>query len=164
MTKLNPFWERKEPVLFSDETIAQRVRELPSVDEELSFFDVTSSEPDPLDFMFFLQKQFEEVFFGNLKKLPPDQQIGITLDLLNCLTNEIEEVRNELPWKHWKRYRKEPNHDLIRKEIIDLVHFLLSLCLIWGIDQNNILEEFLRKHTINRSRLKEQWTTQTPRG
>lgn len=46
-----------------------------------------------------------------------------------CMKMEAAELLDSLPWKHWKYKETEYNTDNIKIEIIDILHFALSLHL-----------------------------------
>lgn len=51
-------------------------------------------------------------------------------DFLACITSEVEEIREELPWKHWKKYTKSINHHELRVEVVDLWKFVMNLTIL----------------------------------
>jgi dimeric dUTPase (all-alpha-NTP-PPase superfamily) len=143
-----------------DNTIRRRILDLKTVDQEVRAYEDVGSHPESecaIECIFFLQKQLEQVFYPDFMSLDPDLRSALTRKFLECLSSEIEEIRNELPWKHWKRFLKEPDEQKIQGELIDVFHFLISLMLMWGITSENLFRMFITKHSINRYRLMEQW-------
>jgi dimeric dUTPase (all-alpha-NTP-PPase superfamily) len=80
--------------------------------------------------------------------------------LLTCMTQEIAETRDCLPWKKWRRYKgydfkkMEKN---IRFEVVDILHFWLQLCLVLGISATDIVKYYFVKCEINSQRQKNNY-------
>ena len=54
---------------------------------------------------------------------------------IDCIDDELSEVINWLPWKHWKNYSDfEIKKTEIRFVLIDILHFVLSLNLLQSKD------------------------------
>lgn len=105
-----------------------------------------------LDLLLSKQRAFGEKFcdFGNLDEAG---KVKWTTEFLACLSNELEELRRELPWKHWKKYDNfKVDINKVSYEIIDLLHFWLSLCLVWGLDAKYIVNLYLNKNKVNHER------------
>lgn len=48
-----------------------------------------------------------------------------------CIMDELSEVLGWLPWKHWKDYTDyRVEHIEVRFELIDILHFVVNLCLL----------------------------------
>lgn len=75
---------------------------------------------------------------------------------LACMSNEIEEIRDWLPWKDWKNYGDDAPIDLeeIRLECIDLFHFLLELMICLGMYSCDIHRYYVSKWEENIERQK----------
>jgi hypothetical protein len=85
----------------------------------------------------------------------------LTDTLITAIIHEAVELRDWLPWKHWsKRPGNKSSITLgsmehiaeIHMELIDMLHFWLALCLLWGLDAESISELYLQKHETNRDR------------
>ncbi len=75
-----------------------------------------------------------------------------------AMTNECEELRDSTYWKHWcseaqegKRFRL---HDLqnARVEVIDMLHFWISLAQCVGLDAADVVRLYKQKHAVNNAR------------
>lgn len=84
------------------------------------------------------------------------------LDNLQCIHNEVEEIRDHLPWKHWKQY---PDHVLdleeIRFEYIDLLHMVLNGPIYLGLSGPDIYRYYVSKHLENLRRQREGYVQKT---
>lgn len=66
-------------------------------------------------------------------ELNDKERILITDKLIHAIHDECSELLNWLPWKHWKNYDDfKLDKTEIKFEIIDLVHFVNELWMIWG--------------------------------
>lgn len=84
-----------------------------------------------------------------------ENKVKWMLEMIACMSNELEELRDALPWKHWKTYDKD--HFLkqlpeIKYEVIDLLHFLLEMMLILRIDATEMLQLYSSKNKQNKDR------------
>lgn len=70
---------------------------------------------------------------------------------INCETTELLDA---LPWKPWKKSYKEVDLDNVHLEIIDILHFVLELAIIWGLDAKAIHEIYMKKMQENIDRQK----------
>ena len=95
------------------------------------------------------------IFREKPNKVSDSFRIKWLLEMLNCFHNELEEIREQLPWKHWKGY---PDYNLketlpeIKYEFIDLLHFLLESFIILGMDGEEVLKLYHSKNQQNHDR------------
>lgn len=77
---------------------------------------------------------------------------------LMAASNELEELRNCMYWKHWCKEAKEGRryelHDLqnARVEVIDLLFFWISMAMCVGLDAKDVLELYRQKLAVNHHR------------
>lgn len=58
-----------------------------------------------------------------------------------CIFDELSEVLNWLPWKHWKDYTNYKVNEIeVRFELIDILHFSISLNLMLNIKPASLLK------------------------
>ncbi len=76
-------------------------------------------------------------------------------DLMKAVSSELEELRNCTYWKHWQKEAREGKryqiHDLkeAKKEVIDLLHFFISIALWTGMGAEEMYEMYVKKNKIN---------------
>lgn len=76
-------------------------------------------------------------------------------DMLKAMSSEMEELRDHTYWKHWcseaQRGERYKIKDLegCRKEVIDILHFWVSLCQILGMDADMVAEMYEAKLAKN---------------
>ncbi len=103
---------------------------------------------EPLSAIFSKQREFGKKFCdlfllttpltGNSKKVEEWKEI-----FLDCICDELSEVLNWLPWKHWKKYEGfQYNITEIRFELIDILHFIVSIFILFNISPSEIYSYF----------------------
>jgi len=96
------------------------------------------------------QKRFNSKFidYDNLTKA---DMVKWTLDLCRALQHEVAELEDELNWKWWKKKKKVVRH-CVREEVIDILHFTLSLLTIWFKSADDASGDYKLKLSENYSR------------
>lgn len=81
------------------------------------------------------------------------------------LTQELHELLYEIPhFKPWKDYSGMSLFDLYEswykasKELIDMLHFFLNICLALGLNADNLYDMYIAKNKENHRRQDEGYT------
>ncbi len=69
---------------------------------------------------------------------------------LTALDDESRELREELLWKWWSKDHLDLQN--IRVEIIDQLHFWMSLALTAGLSADEVFETYMQKNAVNHAR------------
>jgi dimeric dUTPase (all-alpha-NTP-PPase superfamily) len=69
---------------------------------------------------------------------------------LTALDAESRELREELLWKWWSKDTLDMQN--IRVEIVDQLHFWMSLALTAGLSADEVFEAYMQKNAINHAR------------
>lgn len=79
-----------------------------------------------------------------------------SLQFIQCMYSELDEFRDCLPWKHWKKYDfSNPfKHENIEFEIADLFIFLIGIAVMWNMDADTIVQRINEKMEVNVRRQK----------
>lgn len=106
---------------------------------------------DKLEKIFSLQEQFGRQFidFGNLSIQEKEKW---TKELLVALMNEGFEALNWTNAKHWKKPVYPINEMELKYELIDMLHFLLGLMILWGMDAKECFSIYIAKNKENHER------------
>lgn len=105
-------------------------------------------------------QKFADRLSGTEERHPPD--IGVLIeagqwidDILKAMSSEIEELRDCTYWKHWcqeaqrgERY-KIKDVEAARKEVIDLLHFWISLAQVVGMSPEMVCGMYAAKLAKN---------------
>lgn len=104
-------------------------------------------EMDKLDTIFAMQRKLNEdiVRRRGLEGISDTEWIQKqTLAMLS----EMAELLDEVNFKWWKN-PKPVNHDAVREELVDILHFFVSMCLRAGMDAQELYARYLAKNEEN---------------
>lgn len=77
-----------------------------------------------------------------------------TKDTILAITSEMSELMDWINWKHWKKAEYPINETEIKFEIMDILHFVINLCIIWDMKPQDIYNYFMSKTEENINRQK----------
>jgi len=81
----------------------------------------------------------------------PGSDVSVWLsNYLRALQEEGGELSEEIPWKWWSKQNLDM--DAIRVEIVDMLHFWLSIALTAGLDARETHRLYLLKNQVNLDR------------
>lgn len=102
---------------------------------------------DKLEKIFFMQDLFNSDLIKNrgLEEIPND--VWIQKQTL-AMISELAELLDEVNFKWWKN-PKELNYDNIKEELVDVLHFFVSMCLRANMDANELCDIYMRKNKEN---------------
>jgi dimeric dUTPase (all-alpha-NTP-PPase superfamily) len=69
---------------------------------------------------------------------------------LQAMDDESRELKEELLWKWWSKDHLDMQN--IRVEIIDQLHFWISLALTAGMDAESVFSIYMQKNAVNHQR------------
>tara|TARA_B100001989_G_C24465719_1_gene426511 strand:- start:28 stop:447 length:420 start_codon:yes stop_codon:yes gene_type:complete len=67
-----------------------------------------------------------------------------------ALKQESAEAIDSLNWKWWKK--DQDDWENVKVELIDMLHFWVSMCTIAGLDAKDVFELYAKKHKLNEKR------------
>jgi dimeric dUTPase (all-alpha-NTP-PPase superfamily) len=70
-----------------------------------------------------------------------------------AMMSELAELIDEVNFKWWKN-PKEVDHDAVKEELVDLLHFLVSMCIKTGMDAAELHARYIEKNKENFNRQK----------
>lgn len=109
-------------------------------------------EQDKLEIIFAMQNAFDSELAEKrgLQDITPDQWIQKeTLAMLS----ELAELLDEVNFKWWKN-PKEINTTAVKEELVDILHFFVSMCLKMGMTAEELYTMYLEKNKENFDRQK----------
>ncbi len=102
---------------------------------------------DKLEEIFFLQKAFD----GELHKNRHLDDISFD-DWMQketlAIVSELCEMLRETNFKWWKNHT-QTNMEAIKEELVDVLHFFVSMCLKTGMDAEELHKRYLNKNKEN---------------
>jgi dimeric dUTPase (all-alpha-NTP-PPase superfamily) len=105
---------------------------------------------DKLDEIFFLQSAFDRELHENrhLEQFSFDDWMQKETI---AIVSELCEMLSETNFKWWKN-PKETNMDAIREELVDVLHFFVSMCIKAGLDADALHDLYISKNQENFNR------------
>jgi len=108
-----------------------------------------------------LEDVFKEQIKLNEKILPnlyseisdPEKKRKRFLDFELALRQESAEAVNSLNWKWWKK--DEEDWENIKVELVDILHFWVSMCTVAGLSAKEVVELYFKKNKLNHKRQEE---------
>jgi len=116
--------------------------------------------PDPLSFItliFNKQIELNKKIGNDLFKIREDiiEREKFTKEYVLAMHAELTEVLDWINWKSWKKTRVEYDEKRIKElqiELIDLLHFLVNLMILWEMTPMILEDLYLEKNKINHDR------------
>lgn len=75
---------------------------------------------------------------------------------LQALDDESRELKEELLWKWWSKDHLDMQN--IRVEIIDQLHFWMSLAMTAGLDAEAVFRIYMQKNAVNHARQENEYS------
>lgn len=105
------------------------------------------AQEDKLDVIFKYQKAFD----GDV--IEKRHLEGITREewlqkKTLAMVSELAELLDEVNFKWWKN-PKPVSEDNVKDELIDILHFFVSMCITSGMDAEEMYERYLKKNKEN---------------
>lgn len=92
--------------------------------------------------------------FGISQNMTEAQREKWSQVFILCIMDECSEVLGQINWKHWKKTRQRVDQHEVRFEVIDLLHFVLSLAIVWGMTADDVAAYYIAKSDENIARQK----------
>jgi dimeric dUTPase (all-alpha-NTP-PPase superfamily) len=115
-------------------------------------------KPDKLDELFRLQRELNLRIGVDTAHMTEEQRQQWLLNYCRAISQEVAELTDCVPWKWWAKYQKFDKQNA-RVEIVDLLHFLISMAQVMELTPDDIFEAYTRKHRVNLARQDSGYTT-----
>ena len=102
---------------------------------------------DKLERIFEMQEYFQKDLIARrkLQDIPTDKWIQMqTLAMLS----ELAELIDEVNFKWWKN-PKPVEEDKVKEELVDILHFFVSMCLTSGMSAQELFDRYIAKNQEN---------------
>ena len=109
------------------------------------------TKPDKLETIFSLQEQLNRRIGVDTQNMTDDQRQRWVLNYCRAMTQEIAELTDSVPWKWWAKYQKFDKQNA-RVEVIDLLHFLISIAQVLKMTPDDFYAAYTKKHKLNLTR------------
>ena len=109
------------------------------------------TKPDKLEEIFRLQEQLNKRIGVDTAHMTEEQRQQWVLNYCRALSQEIAELTDSVPWKWWAKYQKFDKQNA-RVEVIDLLHFLISIAQVLEMTPDDFFDAYTKKHKVNFAR------------
>ena len=101
---------------------------------------------DKLEKIFEMQKLFDDDIAAR-RNLDFTTEEWMQKEVLAMLS-ELSEVLDEVNFKWWKN-KKPLDTDALRGELVDILHFFVSMCIRSGMDADELFARYIEKNKEN---------------
>jgi dimeric dUTPase (all-alpha-NTP-PPase superfamily) len=105
-------------------------------------------KPDQLRELFRMQKALNERIGVRTEGMSEEDKTKWLLNYCRAMSQEIAELTDSVPWKWWAKYQKFDEQNA-RVEVVDLIHFLISLAQVLGMSADDVFNAYIRKNEVN---------------
>ncbi len=102
---------------------------------------------DRLEHIFELQNKFDQVLIEKRNLGHIGLEEWIQKEVL-AMVSELGELLDEVNFKWWKN-PKELDQDAIKEELVDILHFFISMCIKAGMTPEDLYQGYLNKNSEN---------------
>ena len=98
-----------------------------------------------------------------------DLLVRWTWEMHGALEDELREIEDLLPWKHWSKAQMgEKEHpectpeerlNHLRLELIDVIHFIVEALIFTGLSSEDVYQLYLKKNLVNIERQEKAYNT-----
>jgi dimeric dUTPase (all-alpha-NTP-PPase superfamily) len=106
------------------------------------------AEPDQLRELFRMQRALNERIGVRTEGMSEAEKTQWVLNYCRAMSQEIAELTDSVPWKWWAKYQKFDEQNA-RVEVVDLLHFLISLAQVLGLSADDVFQAYLKKNAVN---------------
>lgn len=113
---------------------------------------------DRLQHIFELQKKFDDALIEHRNLSHIRKEEWMQKEIL-AIISELGELLDEVNFKWWKN-PKELDELAIREELVDILHFFISMCLKMDMTAEDLYQGYIEKNLENFKRQQGQSTKQ----
>lgn len=95
------------------------------------------------------KKQAELMDLYGTRPSTEGERTDVSRIMALALNVETAEFMQELNWKPWKLTKRCVHQERVHEELIDCLHFLVELMLLWGLTPEKTHELYMKKAQVN---------------
>lgn len=117
---------------------------------------------DALEHMFELQAELNKRVGADMDLIPLDEneQAKWSLQYSRAMQQELSEFIDCFPWKWWSK-DAEIDSQNAKVEIVDMIHFLISMAQVMGMSGADLYQCYLEKMKVNHNRQEAGYSKET---
>jgi dimeric dUTPase (all-alpha-NTP-PPase superfamily) len=102
---------------------------------------------DKLDIIFDMQQRFQDELISRRALGDISMERWLQMQTL-AMVSELAELIDEVNFKWWKN-PKPVDDSRVREELVDILHFFISMCVHAGLSSSELFERYMRKNQEN---------------
>ena len=83
------------------------------------------------------------------------------LNYCRAMGQDMAELTDSVPWKWWAKYQKFDEQNA-RVEVVDLLHFLISMAQVLGMSADDVFAAYVKKNEVNLRRQDSGYVAKDP--
>ena len=95
-----------------------------------------------------MQKSLNERIGVHTEAMDEEEKTKWVLNYCRAMSQEIAELTDSVPWKWWAKYQSFDEQNA-RVEVVDLLHFLISLAQVLGMSADDLHAAYVKKNEVN---------------
>ena len=107
-----------------------------------------SSSPDQLRDLFRMQEALNTRIGVITDGMSEAEQTKWVLNYCRAMSQELAELTDSVPWKWWAKYQQFDSQNA-RVEVVDMLHFLISLAQVLGLSADDVFAAYVKKNEVN---------------
>lgn len=112
---------------------------------------MTTESHDQLRELFRMQQALNRRIGVVTEGMSEADQTKWVLNYSRALSQEIAELTDSVPWKWWAKYQQFDSQNA-RVEVVDMLHFVISLAQVLGMSADDVFEAYVKKNQVNLQR------------
>jgi len=112
---------------------------------------------DRLATLFEMQDSLNRRIGVDASNMTDDDRVKWVLNYCRAMSQEIAELTDSVPWKWWAKYQQFDMQNC-RVEVVDMLHFLISLAEVLGMSADDIFNAYIKKNEVNFRRQENGYT------
>ncbi len=105
-------------------------------------------QPDQLRELFRMQQALNLRIGVDTSNMDEAEKTQWILNYCRAMGQELAELTDSVPWKWWAKYQKFDAQNA-RVEVVDLLHFLISMAQVLGMSADDVFAAYLKKNEVN---------------
>lgn len=106
---------------------------------------------DKLEQIFDLQKQLNRRIGVDTDSMHEADKPQWVVNYTLAMRQEIAELVDSVPWKWWAKCQHFDKQNA-RVEVVDMMHFLVSLAQVLDMSAEDLFQSYVKKHEVNQKR------------
>ena len=103
---------------------------------------------DRLATLFAMQEKLNQRVGVDTRAMDDAERVQWVLNYCRAMNQEIAELTDSVPWKWWAKYQTFDQQNC-RVEVVDLLHFLISLAQVLGMSADDVFDAYVKKNEVN---------------